>query len=191
MGVRDWERRKKPRPPCSGVDTGGNLTWPERELTSARCFVAREAARTDVTKGEQMTAAAERRPTGAPSNRPVEWESIDWKAAHRQVNRLQMRIAKAVREPHFHKVKALQWLLTHSFYAKVLAVRRVMTNRGRRSPGVDGVVWKTPQDAEEATWSLGRRGYRPQPRRRGYLTKPNGTLRPLGIPTMQDRAREA
>jgi len=109
-------------------------TRPERELTSARCFVAREAARTDATKGEQMTAAVERQPTGAPSNRRVDWNSIDWKAAHRQVHRLQMRIAKAGREQHFHKAKALQWLLTHSFYAKALAVRRVMTNRGRRSP---------------------------------------------------------
>ena len=138
-----------------------------------------------------MTAAVERQPTGAPSNRRVDGNSIDWKAAHRQVHRLQMRIAKAGREQHFHKAKALQWLLTHSFYAKALAVRRVMTNRGRRSPGVDGVVWNTPQDAEAAVGSLRRRGYRPQPRRRGYLPKPNGTLRPLGIPTMQDRAMEA
>lgn len=100
MGVREWERRKKPRPPCSGVDTGGHITRPERELTSARCFVARAAVRTEATKGEQMTAAVERQPPGAPSHRRVDGHARDWKAAHRQVHRLQTRIAKAVREQH-------------------------------------------------------------------------------------------
>ena len=61
----------------------------EGDLTSARCFVAREAVRTDITKEKQMTATVERLPAGAPSNRPVDWNSIDWKAARRQVNRLQ------------------------------------------------------------------------------------------------------
>lgn len=142
-----------------------------------------------------MTAVAEALSAGAPSDQDragaVDWESIDWKAVRRRVYRLQVRIAKAVREKKYGKVKALQRLLTCSFSAKVLAVKRVMTNRGGRTPGVDGVVWKTPKDAEEAVQSLKRRGYRSLPRRRIYLVKPNGKLRPLGIPSCGDRAMEA
>lgn len=53
------------------------------------------------------------------------WDFIDWKVIERHVNRLQMRIAKATREGKLGKIKALQWILTHSFYAKLLAIKRV------------------------------------------------------------------
>ena len=72
------------------------------------------------------------------------WLSIDWKPVNKLVGRLQMRIAKAVRQGRHGKVKALQRLLSHSFYAKLMAVKRVTQNRGRNTPGVDGVVWRTP-----------------------------------------------
>lgn len=64
------------------------------------------------------------------------WRSIDWKKAHKEVRRLQMRIAKAVQEGKHGKVKSLQWILTHSFYAKALAVKRVTSNKGRKTPGI-------------------------------------------------------
>jgi RNA-directed DNA polymerase len=59
------------------------------------------------------------------------------------VQRLQMRMAKATRERRWGTVNALQWLLTHSFSAKLLAVRRVVRNRGRNTAGVDGIIWTT------------------------------------------------
>ena len=102
-----------------------------------------------------------------------------------------MRVAKAVREGRYRLAKSLQWLLTHSFYAKLLAIRRVVTNKGKRTPGVDGVIWKTPQQKMQGVSSLRRRGYRPSPLRRVYIRKKSGKLRGLGIPTMRDRAMQA
>ena len=105
------------------------------------------------------------------------WSSIDWKEARRQVRRLQMRIAKAVKEDRWNKVNALQYLLTRSFYAKLLAVKRVTSNKGKKTPGVDGVVWKGARAKWRAACSLRRRGYRPQPLRRIYIPKKNGKKR--------------
>jgi RNA-directed DNA polymerase len=101
-----------------------------------------------------------------------------------------MRIVKAQKEGRYSKVKSLQWLLTHSFYAKALAVRRVTENTGKRTPGIDGELWKTPQAKFNAIALMQRRGYRPKPTRRIYIPKKNGKLRPLSIPTMLDRAMQ-
>jgi RNA-directed DNA polymerase len=119
------------------------------------------------------------------------WESIKWRPIRQYVQRLQMRIAKATRELRWGKVKALQWLLTHSFAAKLLAVRRVVHNTGSKTAGVDGIRWRTSGQKLAAAKSLQRRGYRPQPLRRIYIPKKNGKLRPLGIPTFADRAMQA
>lgn len=121
----------------------------------------------------------------------VNWHRIDWVRAHQTVRRLQMRIAKAVREGRWGKVKALQWLLTHSFYGKAIAVKRVTENQGKKTPGVDGKTWSTPESKAKAVMSLRRRGYKPQPLRRVFIPKANGKERPLGIPTMKDRAMQA
>jgi len=102
-----------------------------------------------------------------------------------------MRIAKATREGRLGRAKALQWLLTHSFHAKLLAVRRVTSNQGAKTAGVDGEVWHTPERKMRAVHSLRRRSYRPLPLRRTYIPKKNGKLRPLGIPTKRDRAMQA
>lgn len=128
---------------------------------------------------------------GAPPAWAQDWKSIDWAIVHRKVKRLQMRIAKAVRENDWGKVRSLQRILTRSMAAKLWAVRRVVTNRGKRTPGVDGVIWTTPQQKLQAARSLGRRGYRPQPLRRISIPKKNGKRRPLSIPTMRDRAMQA
>jgi RNA-directed DNA polymerase len=128
---------------------------------------------------------------GASSACLLKWDAIDWHRAEQQVKRLQMRIAKAVREGRWSKVKALQWLLTHSWSAKLLAVRRVVKNPGHRTPGVDRVVWTTPAQKMRAARSLQRRGYQPQPLRRIYIPKKSGKLRPLSIPVMDDRAMQA
>ena len=68
----------------------------------------------------------------ASSDKTVSWESIDWKKAAEYVKKLQMRIVKAQEEGHYSKVKSLQWLLTHSFYAKAMAVQRVTSNQGKK-----------------------------------------------------------
>ncbi len=101
-----------------------------------------------------------------------------------------MRIVKAQQEGHYSKVKTLQWLLTHSFYAKALAVKRVTSNRGKNTAGVDHELWLTPEAKFKAISKLKRRGYRPQPLKRVYIPKKNGKLRPLSIPTMTDRAMQ-
>ena len=120
----------------------------------------------------------------------LNWESINWETASAYVRKLQMRIVKAQKEGHISKVKSLQWLLTHSFYAKALAVRRVTSNRGKNTPGVDHELWKTPQAKFKAIAKLNRRGYQPQPLRRVYIPKKNGKMRPLSMPTMTDRAMQ-
>lgn len=121
----------------------------------------------------------------------VSWHQIDWDKAHQHVRRMQLRIAKATREGKTREVKSLQRLLTHSFHAKALAVKRVTGNRGKATPGVDGQTWPTPEDKFKAISSLKRKGYKPLPLRRTYIPKSNGKKRPLGIPTMKDRAMQA
>lgn len=119
------------------------------------------------------------------------WHDIDWKHAHRKVKKLQVRIAKATKEGRYNKVKSLQWILTHSYSAKVIAVKRVTETQGKSTPGVDGIVWSTPEMKITAAKELKRRGYRPLPLRRIYIPKKNGKKRALHIPTMKDRAQQA
>jgi RNA-directed DNA polymerase len=128
---------------------------------------------------------------GATTDHPLTWHQINWRQAERTVRRLQIRIAQATQAGKWDKVKALQRLLTRSFSGKALAVRRVTENTGKRTPGVDGETWKTPEQKMTALLALHQRGYRPQPLRRVYIAKSNGTQRPLSIPTMHDRAMQA
>lgn len=127
----------------------------------------------------------------ATSGSPVDWYGIDRVKAQQATRKLQVRIAKAIREGKHRKAKSLQWLLTHSFYAKFMAVKRVTDNNGNKTAGVDGSTWSTPQAKAKAIVGLKRRGYQPQPLRRIYIPKANGKRRPLGIPTMKDRAMQA
>jgi RNA-directed DNA polymerase len=128
---------------------------------------------------------------GAASNTTVDFNSINWRAVRRTVRRLQARIVKAVQEGKWHKVKALVYLLTHSFSGRALAIARVVDNQGGKTPGVDNVCWTSADERGAAFALLRRHGYRPQPLRRVYIPKSNGQKRPLGIPTMTDRAMQA
>jgi RNA-directed DNA polymerase len=141
-----------------------------------------------VKKEKQMTVPPG---TDASFDHAKDWKAINWMAVRQQVRRLQVRIAKAVRNGHHRRASALQWLLTHSRAAKLLAVRRVTTNRGAKTPGVDNVTWRTDRQKLHAADNLKRHGYRPQPLRRIYIPKKNGKLRPLSIPTLHDRAMQA
>jgi len=134
---------------------------------------------------------ADIRAAGAASRAEEAWHSIDWESAYRNVCRLQARIVKAIQAGRWGKAKALQHLLTHSFSGKALAVRRVTENQGKRTPGVDRKTWDTPEEKATAVQTLRQRGYSPLPLRRVYIPKNNGKMRPLGIPTMKDRAMQA
>jgi RNA-directed DNA polymerase len=128
---------------------------------------------------------------GAAPGCAPDWHSIPWKDVWRTVRRLQARIVKAVAQGRWNKVKALVYLLTHSFAGRALAILRVISNSGAKTPGVDGTLWNTPEAKSAAFHALRRHGYRPQPLRRVYIPKSNGKRRPLGIPTMADRAMQA
>jgi RNA-directed DNA polymerase len=138
-----------------------------------------------------MNANIEMMHACAPSGRTVDWHSIDWSQCHENVRKLQARIVKATKEGRWGKVKTLQRLLTTSFSGKALAVKRVTSNKGRNTPGVDGEIWSSPEAKSKGMLSLSRRGYHPAPLRRIYIPKSNGKRRPLGIPTFHDRAMQA
>jgi RNA-directed DNA polymerase len=131
------------------------------------------------------------RPASASSADRLDWHGIDWARTTRNVRNLQVRIAQAAKDGDWRRVKALQRFLTRSFSGKALAVRRVTENRGRKTTGVDKVLWSTPESKARGVTELGRRGYQPLPLRRVYIPKSNGKQRPLGIPTLRDRAMQA
>jgi len=130
--------------------------------------------------------------TGASSAKRLNWPDLTWSTLQKHVFRLQVRIAKAEREGRRGKVKALQRLLTSSFSAKALAVKRVTSSSGSKTPGVDNVVWNTNNQKTQAIFKLKRRGYKPKPLRRIYIKKKLGskTLRPLSIPCIIDGAQQ-
>lgn len=121
-----------------------------------------------------------------------QWKHIDWKKAECEVNRLQVRIAKATQKKNWNAVKRLQYLITHSYYAKLLAVRKVTTNKGKNTSGVDKELWSTPASKMRAALSLTDKQYKAKPLRRVYIEKKGKKAkRPLGIPCMYDRAMQA
>ena len=128
---------------------------------------------------------------GAPPADEGAWAQINWEQVTEEVTRLQARIAKATQVGRWNKVQALQRLLTRSRSGKLLAVKRVTENEGKRTAGIDGQIWQTPTSKMKASQALTHRGYQPLPLRRVYIPKSNGKRRPLGIPTMRDRAMQA
>lgn len=121
-----------------------------------------------------------------------QWNNINWKKVEKLVNRLQVRITKAVKEGKWYLVKRLQYLLTHSYFAKLLATRNPTQNKGKRTAGIDGETWSSPEAKMKAALSLTDRKYAAKPLKRVYIEK-YGTKkkRPLGIPTMYDRAMQS
>ena len=161
---------------------------PERVRTCSWCFTAKKGGipvkvcHSTTPNGEKHTDKELAR----------QWNSIDWDTVRTIVNRLQTRIAKATREGQWNLVKRLQYLLTHSHSAKLLAVRTVTQNRGARTPGIDGERWTHPSQKMRAALCLTSKQYRAQPLKRIYIPKPGkDTKRPLSIPTMYDRGMQA
>ena len=141
-----------------GVAPPGNITPRESGQTSVWSFITR--THDEPTQEEkQMTVETpstqeEERPAGASSHSQQMWDGIPWYRTQRNVRRLQARIVKATQEKRWGKVKALQRLLTHSFSGKALAVRRVTENQGKKTPGVDKVLWDTPEKKAQAIHDL-------------------------------------
>jgi RNA-directed DNA polymerase len=124
---------------------------------------------------------------------PMTWSDVDWAATEAVVRRLQDRIFRAAKAGDGARVKNLQKLLVRSRSAKLLAIRQVtQQNAGRNTPGIDGVVCRTPADRVTLLESgLKLQGYKPKPVRRVHVPKANGKVRPLGIPTIKDRVLQA
>ena len=121
-----------------------------------------------------------------------QWNTMGWVKIARQVLKLPKRIYRAAkREDHRH-VRRLQKLLLRSRAAKLLAVRNVtQDNQGKKTPGVEGIANLTPQERLDLVEHLYLQGHA-SPVRRVYIPKPGTTeQRPLGIPTMADRAKQA
>ena len=140
-----------------------------------------------------MKALPERLAMSASFDGEVTWHSLDWAEIQASVRKTQLKIAQATGDGNWRRVKRLQRMLTHSFHGRCLAVRRVTENRGQKTPGVDGETWGSPQAKLHAVKCLSKkRGYRPKPLRRIWIPKPGKQeKRPLGIPTMLDRAMQA
>jgi RNA-directed DNA polymerase len=96
----------------------------------------------------------------APETLGVMWNFLNWDNIRRHVRSLQQRIAKAIKTGAHGKAKALQWLLTHSFYAKLLAVKRVTENKGKNTGGVDKVTWNNQSSKMKAVRALSIKGYK-------------------------------
>ena len=180
--------RKKRKPNCNGLDRGSKFA-----LTLKGADV--RLTNHDELEVKSMNVKCSTTLTSEDStDRELarQWNHFPWDKAHLYVNRLQTRIAKAVKEGKTRLAKRLQYILTHSYFAKALAVKKVTENKGKRTAGVDGVRWRTPAERMRAVISLIDKGYKAKPLARIYIPKPNSDkMRPLSIPTFYDRAMQA
>lgn len=126
----------------------------------------------------------------ASSNKAMCWEDIDFDHAKAAVKKLQRRIYAACAQGKTDKVVTLTNLMLHSFYAKACAVKHVCSTNGKHTPGIDRVLWLSNTDKFNAIFSLKLRGYKPKSLKRVYIQKSGNKRRPLGIPTIKDRAMQ-
>lgn len=123
----------------------------------------------------------------------TEWRAIYWRKINRRVRNLRRRIFRASREGDHRKVRSLQKLMLRSRANAVKSVRQVtQINKGKLTPGVDKLIVKTTEARSRLIDKvMSHQPWRASPVRRVYIPKANGKLRPLGIPTILDRAMQA
>ena len=179
----------------TGVAPPGNMTPRASGQTSVWSFITRThdypTQEEKQMTGEIPSTQEEGKPAGASSHTDDHGDALPWYRTQRHVRRLQARIGKATQEKRWGKLKARPRLFTHSLSGKALAVRRVTENQGKKTPGIDQVLWDTPEKKAQARRDLRHRGYHPQPLRRVSIPKSHGARRPLSMPTMKDRAMQA
>ena len=123
----------------------------------------------------------------------ISWQVIDHKVIALSIKKLQNRIVKAKIDGRIRMVKKLQSLLVKSLKARILAVKRVSDNKGKNTAGIDGELLNTDGKKMKCVRALkvDLSTYLAQPLKRVEIPKKNGKMRPLGIPTMFDRALQA
>ncbi len=123
----------------------------------------------------------------------VSWDTINWAKIQRKVFKVQKKIFQAVKSGDKAKARKLQKLLSKSYYAKLLAVRKVtQDNQGKKTAGIDGIKALRPNQRLKLVNELRLEGYKAKPLRRVWIPKPGrDEKRPLGIPTIKDRAMQA
>jgi hypothetical protein len=131
---------------------------------------------------------------GAEGQR-LDWDSMDWESAERQVTRLRQRIYRATCEQKWNKVRSLMKLMLRSRSNLLLSVRRVtQKNKGKGTPGIDGKVALTNKARVTLIRQMEQREFwKARPSRRIYIPKVGkpGQLRPLSIPTLGNRIAQA